>query len=194
MICACASTAAEATSHDRPQPDIRDLAALLLFNREHGARAYDISGPIGDDDVVWSHEAAGRYTFETARPGVTVRGVKSVVVEGGCTVSIETRFRWLFATKPAETLERLEEFDFRSPVVADAALALQDDRPFATVLHMRSGDDFYCKATRINGSSVELRSCASSVQALVGLGREDHPVLQHFRRFSNSCMAFKSRG
>lgn len=190
---ASAVTAAHATGHDRPDPDIRDLAALLLFNGEQGARAYDTSGPIGDDDAVWSREMAGRYTFVTARPGVTVRGLKSVTVEAGCTVRIETRFIWLFAAKPPETLERTEEFDFRRSVTADAVLALKNDRPHAIILDMRSSDGFYCALTRINGVDVQTRQCSAGAQPVVAPGREDSPVMEHFRRFSVACRNTKER-
>jgi hypothetical protein len=193
MLCVCAATAAEATSHSQPQPDIRDLAALLLFNGEHGARAFDSTGPIGDDDALWSREAAGRYTFATARPSVTVHGLKSVTVESGCIVRIESRFVWLFAAKPAETLERTEELDFRRPVVADAVLALKEDRPYAVILDMRSSDGFYCAAIRINGADVQPRQCSSGAQPVVAPGREDSPVMEHFRRFSVACRNTKER-
>lgn len=186
-MAAGAATAANATSHDGSQYDVRDLAALLLFNGEQGARAYDTSGPIGDDDALWSRETAGRYTFVTARPGVTVRGLKSVTVEAGCIVRIETRFMWLFAAKPPETLERTEEFDFRRPVVADAVLALKDDRPYAVILDLRSSDGFYCALTRINSLDVQLRQCSAGAQPVVAPGREDSPVMEHFRRFSVAC-------
>ena len=189
----CAANAADATSHDRPQLDVRDLAAVLLFNGEHGARAYDTAGPIGDDDALWSRETAGRYTFVTARPGVTVRGLKSVTVEAGCVVKIESRFMWLFASKPHETFERTEEFDFRRPVVADAVLALRQDKPYAVILDMQSSDGFYCAAVRINGADVQPRQCSSGAQPVVAPGREDSPVMEHFRRFSLACGNTKDR-
>jgi hypothetical protein len=194
MMCTLAASAAQATSHDRAEADVRDLAALLLFNGEHGAKAYDTSGPIGDADAVWSRETLGRYTFVTTRPGVMVRGLKSVAVKAGCTVRVETQYMWLFAAKPAETLERVEQFDFRMPVVADAVLALEDDKPFAVILDMRSGDGFYCKATRINGVAVEPSQCAPSVQAVVGPGLEDSPVLKRFQQFSRACKPANGKG
>lgn len=187
------ASAALAQVADRHDADIRDLAALLLFNGAHGARAFDNSGPIGDDDALWSREAAGRYTVVTARPGVTVRGLKSVTVESGCIVRIESRFMWLFAAKPAETLERTEELDFRRPVVADAVLALKEDRPYAVILDMRSSDGFYCSAIRINGVDVQPRQCSSGAQPVVAPGREDSPVMEYFRRFSVACRNTKER-
>ncbi len=193
VVLTLGATGALAQVTDRGDADIRDLAALLLFNGEQGARAYDTSGPIGDDDALWSRETAGRYTFVTSRPGVTVRGLKSVTVEAGCIVRIETRFMWLFAAKSPETLERTEEFDFRRPVVADAVLALKEDKPYAVILDMRSSDGFYCAAVRINGADVQPRQCGSGAQPVVAPGREDSPVMEHFRRFSVACRNTKER-
>jgi hypothetical protein len=182
-----AASGALAQVTERGGADVRDLAALLFFNGEQGARAFDASGPIGDDDALWSREAPGRYEFVTARPGVTVRGSKLVTVEPGCVVRIDSRFTWHFAAKPAETLDRTEEFDFTKPVVADAILALKDDRPYAVVLDLKSNDGFYCIATRINGALVEARRCSADSQSVVAPGREDSPVMDHFRRFSMAC-------
>jgi hypothetical protein len=171
--------------------DIRDLAALLLFNGEDGARAYDTSGPIGDDDANWSRKGPGRYAFATARAGVSVHGDKVVDVDAGCIVRVVSRFVWTFEAKPSETLERIEEFDFSERVVADGVLALRNDRPEAVILDMNGGDRFYCVSTRINGVDVQTRRCDSAVRPVVGPGREDSPVMERFRRFSVACRKTK---
>lgn len=189
----CVASSVPAQAQDKLQPDTRDLGALLLFNGEPGARAYDTAGPIGDSDAIWSRQGIDQYTFVTARSGVTLRGAKVVDVEPGCAVTVATRFMWLFAAKPSETLERVEEFDFRLPVVADAVLALKDDKPDAVILDLKSGDGFYCVATRINGAEVSPRRCSSAVKLVVGPGREDSPVLDRFRRFSESCKRMGDR-
>ena len=168
-------------------PDIRDLAALMLFNGSQGGRAFDTNGPIADDDAVWSRDGVGSYSFSSRRAGVTIRGSKIVAVEGSCSVSIATKFEWLFANKPAETLVRSEAFDFRGPVIADAILASQGDRPFAVILDLKGQDGFYCKSTIINGQAVESRQCSQAIRMAVGPGREDSPVLQYFSAFSKAC-------
>ncbi len=189
----CAASFLPAQAQNKLEPDTRDLGALLLFNGEPGARAYDTTGPIGDDDAIWSRQGIGHYTFATARSGVTVRGAKAVQVETGCMVIVATRVLWFFAAKPSETLDRIEEFDFGLPVVADAVLALKDDKPDAVILDMKSGDGFYCVATRINGAVVAPRRCSPGVRLVVGPGREDSPVLDRFRRFSSSCKSMGER-
>ena len=168
-------------------PDTRDLAALLLFNGSHGARAFDTNGPIADEDAIWSREGAGTYSFSSRRAGVTIKGSKSVSVEGGCSIAVATKFDWVFASKPTESLVRTETFDFRGPVVADAILASQGDRPLMVILDLKGQNDFYCKSTLINGQAFENRQCSQAIRLAVGPGREDSPVLQYFSAFSKAC-------
>ncbi len=72
-------------------------------------------------------------------------------------------------------------------------LALKEYRQYAVILDMLSSDGFCCALTRIIGADVQTRQCSSGVRSVVASGREDSPVMEHFRRFSVACRNTKER-